>query len=1454
MKKLCLILLAVAAAVTSAAEPAAKPSTARHILPGHLAPSQARTRLLGYLAETNSLRLAISLPLRHPDALAALLQRLYDPASPQYRHYLSPAQFSEEFGPTEKDYQAVINFARAKGLTIDATHSSRQIVDVRGKVPDIENAFHVTLRTYQHPTEPRTFHAPTTEPWVDSNLPILNIAGLSDYALVRRSTHSVVAAATSGAAGGSGLNGEFIGQDFRNAYAPGVSLQGAGQMVGLFEADGYYSSDITNYEGWCNPPLPDVPLQNVLIDNFNGVPGGGNSEVAVDIEMAISMAPGLDAVVVFECTNSVSGTVAGTEIQYWLDTLDAMASSIQIKQFSSAWGYTGGTDPNTSFDSLFQQMAAQGQSFFQASGDGDAWVSPIWVPADSPYVTSVGGTSLTTGGGGGAYASETVWNSGTNVDITSGVWFAGGNGYWGSGGGISTVYSIPPWQASVSMAANNGSTSMRNIPDVALTASNVFVASDNGFLGDFIGTSCSAPLWAGYTALINEQAASSNLPSAGFLNPAIYTLGQGPNYNLCFHDITSGNNTSSGSPSSYFAVPGYDLCTGWGTPAGSNLINALAGVYQPAISTEPASQSRTVGGSVASGPAPLSYQWQLNGSSISGATSSTLVINNLTEANAGNYTVVVANQWGTVTSTTATLTIARGTPVVNWPNPSSITYGAALSAIQLNASSNVAGSFAYTPSSGTVLNAGPNTLTAVFTPNDTVDYQTVTNTVELVVNPAPLSVTAVSANRLYGQANPAFTSVLIGVTNGDSITAGATCSATAASAVGSYSIVPSTAVGSDLTNYTIAYTDGTLTVGPATLTITANSRSKTYGQTVTFAGTEFSANGLVNGDTVTNVALNSAGAAASATVGGSPYAIVPSAAVGTGLGNYNIAYANGLLTVTAGEPVVLWSNPNAITYGAALSVIQLNASSNVVGSFAYTPGNGAVLNAGTNTLTAVFTPSDAVDYQTVTNTVELVVNPAPLSVTAVTTNRLYGQANPALTSILIGVTNGDSITAGATCSATAASAVGSYSIVPSTAVGSDLTNYTIAYADGTLTVGPANLTITANNQTKAFGQTLTLAGTEFTASGLVNGDAVTNVALNSAGAAARATVAGSPYAIVPGAALGTGLGNYNIAYVNGLLTVTSGEPVVLWSNPNNITYGAALSAVQLNASSNVAGIFAYTPTNGTVLNTGTNTLTAVFTPNDTMDYQTVTNTVELVVSPAPLSVMAVNTNRLYGQANPALTSILIGVTNGDSITAGATCSATAASAVGSYSILPSTAGGRDLTNYTITYADGTLTVGPANLTITANNQTKAFGQTLTFTGTEFTASGLVNGDTVTNVALNSPGAAASATVAGSPYPIVPTAAVGTGLSNYSIVYVNGTLIVTKALSQPTFLSAARIGNSFAFTWSATTSEMYQVQSTTNLSRNAWVNLGAPIVATGSTASGSNTVTACPTFYRLLVVP
>ena len=232
-----------------------------------------------------------------------------------------------------------------------------------------------------------------------------------------------------------------------------------------------------------------------------------------------------------------------------------MAADNVAKQLSCSW-YIPGGGADTVADQIWQEMAAQGQTFYNASGDSDAYSGLISFPGDSPYITQVGGTTLTTSGPAGAYVSETVWNWG------------GGEG---SSGGVSTQYGIPWWQTNVSMTLNYGSVTMRNTPDVALTADNVYVRADGRDLR-VGGTSCASPLWAGFTALINQQAAYYHQPLVGFFNPTVYGIGLGSKYGVSFHDITSGNN---GTQTHYPAVAGYDLATGWGTPQGQPLIDAI---------------------------------------------------------------------------------------------------------------------------------------------------------------------------------------------------------------------------------------------------------------------------------------------------------------------------------------------------------------------------------------------------------------------------------------------------------------------------------------------------------------------------------------------------------------------------------------------------------------------------------------------------------------------------------------------------------------------------------------------------------------------------------------------------------------------------------------------------------------------------------------------------------------
>ena len=532
----------------------------RRLLTGHVPAQAAKAALVGRLPSTNSLNLSIGLPLRDQAAVTRLLQDIYDPASPNYRHYLTSEQFDERFGPSEADYEAVIAFAKAHNLAVTGTHPDRMLLDVAGSVADVENAFQITLRTYQHPTEARTFYAPDTEPSVEAQVPVLDISGLSNFRMPHPKNLKPVpltrAANPKPKATGSWPGGQFIGNDFRAAYVPGVTLTGTGQMIGLLEFDGYYPADIAEYRSLAG--LPNVPLQNVLLDGFNGVPiigaNAANSEVALDIEMVISMAPGLSNVVVYEAGPNGNAN----------DILSAMATNTAIQQFGCSWDF--GSTPRATMDNLFQKMAIDGQSFFNASGDSGAFTGDWPEPDDDPNITLVGGTTLATCAPGGAWLSETAWNVPDYSEATSGGYTAN-----------YTIALYAPWQQGINMSANQGSTTLRNIPDVAMVAEDIMIVADNGQQEITGGTSAAVQLWAAFNTLANQQAAASGQPPVGFINPAIYALGKSASYTAFFDDVVAGNNsTNTAAPSEFPAVPGYDLCTGWGSPAGGSLILALA--------------------------------------------------------------------------------------------------------------------------------------------------------------------------------------------------------------------------------------------------------------------------------------------------------------------------------------------------------------------------------------------------------------------------------------------------------------------------------------------------------------------------------------------------------------------------------------------------------------------------------------------------------------------------------------------------------------------------------------------------------------------------------------------------------------------------------------------------------------------------------------------------------------
>ncbi|HXQ74443.1 MAG TPA: MBG domain-containing protein, partial [Pyrinomonadaceae bacterium] len=272
-------------------------------------------------------------------------------------------------------------------------------------------------------------------------------------------------------------------------------------------------------------------------------------------------------------------------------------------------------------------------------------------------------------------------------------------------------------------------------------------------------------------------------------------------------------------------------------------------------------------------------------------------------------------------------------------------------------------------------------------------------------------------------------------------------------------------------NYNISYVNGSLTVDPRPLTITASNRSKTYGDTVTFdqttPSTDFSVSGLANTDSVDSITLTSAGAAATANVAGSPYAIIPSAAVGTGLANYAISYVNGSLTVNQ-RPLTITASNRTKTYGQTVVFDQTTPSTDFT--------VGAMVN------------SDTVDSITLTS-------------------------------------------AGA---AAGAPVLGSpYSIVPSAAVGTGVANYNITYVNGTLTVNKASLTITASSHTVTFGDAVPTITPSYT--GFVAGDDPTD--LTTQPTCSTTYTAGSLIGTYPTKCENAASSNYNITNVNGTVTV-----------------------------------------------------------------------------------------------------------------------------------------------------------------------------------------------------------------------------------------------------------------------------------------------------------------------------
>lgn len=297
----------------------------------------------------------------------------------------------------------------------------------------------------------------------------------------------------------------------------------------------------------------------MLVDGYSGAAGSGAGEVTLDIELQIALAPGVNKIYVYEGPNSNAGVV---------DTYNKIATDNVAKSISTSWGLAENSNSSSTRNSenqAFQQMAAQGQSVFAAAGDSGAYDNGSTLsvddPASQPYMTGVGGSSLTTTGAGGAWSAETTWNRGS---------VANGAG----GGGVSTIWAKPSYQSTF-----GASSTYRNVPDVSLDADPYtgYAIYYNGAWNIYGGTSCAAPLWSAFVACVNQSRVAAAKGTLGFANTLLYQIGAGSRYSTDFHDVAD-NSTNlyyHATTGYYHATTGYDNATGWGTINGAGLFPDL---------------------------------------------------------------------------------------------------------------------------------------------------------------------------------------------------------------------------------------------------------------------------------------------------------------------------------------------------------------------------------------------------------------------------------------------------------------------------------------------------------------------------------------------------------------------------------------------------------------------------------------------------------------------------------------------------------------------------------------------------------------------------------------------------------------------------------------------------------------------------------------------------------------
>ncbi|HEX5322743.1 MAG TPA: protease pro-enzyme activation domain-containing protein [Capsulimonadaceae bacterium] len=673
-------------------------------MPNASTPSQAHGMMTGRLANETPVNLAITLPLRNQAALSQLLTRLYNPNDPLYGQYLSPQEFTDRFAPTPEQYAAVAAYAQAYGLQV-ATHPNQLVLDIAGPAAAIEAAFSVHLNTFQSSDGQRFFAAdnapalPATIAGLVSSIQGLDgSVSLHPNVLIQSRPPSGLFTANARANSiGHGVSGGLTPADIKAAYSSApVAQDGAGQRVALFELDDYTDNEVAQYEHqYFRLDRRLAQISRVAVDGGPGGPSGGQGEleVALDIDMNLALAPHAKNIYVYEAPNTAAGII---------DEYNQIAVDNKARVVSTSWGIWedefGGSHAMQDVENeIFQEMAAQGQSVYAATGDYgayDPYTGNVSAqdPATQPWVCAVGGTHLSLKTNGTYDTESGWWNGPTGSSYTYG---------YGTGGGVSSYWQIPGYQSSYSSSyfdnigqylssqamADMASQQNRNVPDVSLAADpatgyDIYTDADGYGWISAGGTSAAVQVWGAFTVLVNQARAGVGDGSVGFPSVTLYSIAATADGANALHDVSGGLNGNG-----YWSTGnGYDDTTGLGSFNMSGLMQRMR--RQPtglAVPSAPSNVTATPGDrslSATCSPSPgaVHYLWFLassagtTGTLVGNTTKPTVQVRSLTNgASYQLYVIAVNNAGQSMPSPYSNTVVPEGVVIAG--GPSTITVG-----------------------------------------------------------------------------------------------------------------------------------------------------------------------------------------------------------------------------------------------------------------------------------------------------------------------------------------------------------------------------------------------------------------------------------------------------------------------------------------------------------------------------------------------------------------------------------------------------------------------------------------------------------------------------------------------------------------------------------------------------------------------------------------------------------